>query len=394
MPGLPENPFYFLQSSFAQTTEPVICGRREHVGRARAVFDDFKKSTVLVGKDGVRGFRNLQNIFDMFAKYNAESIRVYKECVPALHTRLFKKLVVGALPCLFGKDYPYYRDFLRKTFCVDEVRKASVFTMPRRFGKSELVSLFASIFMLVTDIDESMLNAIIFSMNQDISRELMNSIKNKIRFLSDGKVVFTRENDKFFEFVNMAGMKSRIMCRIAAKVIIVWWPAIFYFILVCVIKCHAVKNAKRLHKIKINLSYISSSYFLLPQSPPNVLDTVPATSDDAFIKVVPTAASKLGLPEPPICTAEIKFLNSSAYFLIFSTSIFAFMYSRNAAFRASGVFARLIAFRKSTPFVAVSWSNWIFSSNPSFVNSLLEIKGDELTEEDDFCVSAIFWRAE
>lgn len=218
MPVLPDNPLHFLSTHRLQTYEPVICARRRPHESARRLFEDYKKSMRLVGKDGLRGFRNLQHMFDMFAKYNAESIRVYEECVPALHTRLFKKLIVGALPCLFGKDYPYYRDLLRKTFEVDEVRKASVFTMPRRFGKSELVSLFGSIFMLVTDVEEGMLNSIIFSMNQDISRELMNSIKNKIRFLSDGKVVFTRENDKFFTFVNAAGMESRIICRIAAKV--------------------------------------------------------------------------------------------------------------------------------------------------------------------------------
>ncbi len=229
MPVLPENPLHFLHTYTARAHDPTICTRRVHHEKAKDLFEDYRKSVHLVSKDGVRGFRNLQNIFDMFAKYNAESIRVYGECVPALHTRLFKKLVVGALPCLFGKDYPYYRDFLRKTFSVDEVRKASVFTMPRRFGKSELVSLFASIFMLVTDIEEGALNSIIFSMNQDISRELMNSIKNKIRFLSDGKVAFTRENDKFFTFVNMAGMESRIMCRIAAKVSnLFWWPAIYF----------------------------------------------------------------------------------------------------------------------------------------------------------------------
>jgi hypothetical protein len=239
MPELPENPLHFLHTYSPQTHEPAIRARRGHHEKARDLFEDYRKSAHLVSKDGVRGFRNLQNIFDMFAKYNTESIRVYKECVPALHTRLFKKLVVGALPCLFGKDYPYYRDFLRKTFGVDEVRKASVFTMPRRFGKSELVSLFASIFMLVTDIEEGALNSIIFSMNQDISRELMNSIKNKIRFLSDGKVVFTRENDKFFTFVNMAGMESRIMCRIAAKVSFIYLVAghiiCFYISFICMV---------------------------------------------------------------------------------------------------------------------------------------------------------------
>ena len=217
MKSYPTNPYFYWEDAREVAATPTRANRKSYGHVARGLVSEIKDKYARARTGGVRGFDNLQNMFEMFNRLNRMSIAKHSNPIPVMHTNLFKMLVSSALPRMFGDDYDFYKKALMRDFGIDTPRLYTAASMPRRFGKSTCVGQYVAGYAW-SQMNDDVIKILVVSMNRDVSKLLTELIVNTVVDLSDGAVVFDVKNDGEVRFVNSVGCNVIIYCRICTNV--------------------------------------------------------------------------------------------------------------------------------------------------------------------------------
>lgn len=225
----PTNPYFYWDKAREVAAHPSRVRRVSYLSRARGLVAEIKDKYARSRAGDVRGFENLQNMFEMFNRLNRMSIRKHNNPVPVMHTNLFKMLVSSALPRMFGNDYDFYKKALMHEFGIDTQRMYTAASMPRRFGKSTCAGWYVGSYAW-SQMHDKLIEIIVVSMNRDVSKLLTELIINTVIDLSDGSVVFDVKNDGEVRFVNSVGCNVIIHSRICTHVSFFFKKVAFIFL--------------------------------------------------------------------------------------------------------------------------------------------------------------------